>query len=394
MNNFNSLSSNQYTFASVNRNINLLNGDLYKNTFNGNFQSATQVEGAASSKLQIDCNRYLGNNTYDWSILSELLADQGECLLDATSPATNIFSPCTNNDNSNIWSITSFNYSSTPNFSPSCVSNSVIIENCQDNNNYENSCPQLVNVPCPQCITGLGQQLGFTPPGQKRNKIKGELVRRLAQEGNIALLLSYLHNDGTNEDKKIAIPTLVKQREYQEARDLLNELVLETYEDQQFKELFDVLITSGQESRSLKQLTTSEVQTIEEVAYTGTDVAVLAEAVLAERNHTKLIRFPQLADASGMSVQQTNNTTVMGEIKALNSFELYPNPSNGDIEVKIHAIGVSEMTIFDMLGKIIQQKVVLDDASVQQFKELCNGIYMLRVKYNDGTSESKSFIVK
>jgi hypothetical protein len=118
-----------------------------------------------------------------------------------------------------------------------------------------------------------------------------------------------------------------------------------------------------------------------------------AEAVLAERNQSKFIRFPQMDVANGMAVQQTN-TTFVSEIKALNSFELYPNPSNGDIEVKIHGTSASEMIVCDMLGKVIQQKSVLDAAPVQQFKNLSNGFYMMFVKYADGSVETKQFVVK
>lgn len=69
-NSFNTSGTNNYTFGAVTRDVNLMNGELYKNTFNGDFSSATQAEGSANDQLQIDCNRYLGNNEFDWTVLS------------------------------------------------------------------------------------------------------------------------------------------------------------------------------------------------------------------------------------------------------------------------------------------------------------------------------------
>jgi hypothetical protein len=293
-NTFNTSGTSAYTFGVVTRNVNLINGELYKNTFNGDFNSATQAEGTSNNQLQIDCNRYFGNNAYDWTVLSSNMADQGFCSETATDAATNIFSECITADERNVFSFANFGYSTNPDFSPNCYSSTTNILPCfvSSGTSFENACPQIVTDPCPQCIFALAQKLDFTPPGLERNKIKGELIRRLAQEGDVQQLVNVLTSEALSEDKKIVIPTRIKEKEFIEAREILENIERNTYENEKFVEFFDVLIKLGETERELSELTASELAVIEAVAYSTAEVAIHAEAVLAELTKTRYIRFP------------------------------------------------------------------------------------------------------
>jgi len=393
-NTLNTTGSNQYTFGLVSRNVNLINGELYKNTLNGDFNSATQAEGTTNNLLQINCNRYLGDNTFDWTVLSGSLADQGFCSEVAIDATTNIFNECVVADESNVFSLANFEYNSLIGFNPNCVSPTTFVNICTDaSGNYADACPQLVTSPCPSCVVALGQQLDFTPPGLERNKIKGELIRMLAQEGDMQQLLSVLTDEGFPEDKKIIIPTRVDRKEFVEARAVLNDLEINTLADQKFADLFDVLITIGETERELKDITPSELAVVQGIAISGTEVAVQAEAVLAELNKTRYIRFPQPLPSNSAIMVADTEPSMLQEQQELN-MTVYPNPSEGDVMIELQEARNATTYLIDAMGRIIHTIAFNDREVMYPLKGLANGIYTLSVYYTDGTQEIKRVLIK
>ncbi|MEX1191721.1 MAG: S8 family serine peptidase [Brumimicrobium sp.] len=393
-NTFNTSGTNDYTFGAVTRDVNLMNGELYKNTFNGDFSSATQAEGSANNQLQIDCNRYFGNNEFDWTVLSADLADQGECLPDPQAPATNVFNSCTAANESNIFSVANFDYSTQNQFKPDCNSTTVLIDICAISDSYENACPQLVTSPCPPCIVALGQQLDFTPPGLKRRKIKGELIRRLAQKGDVQQLVTVLTSEALPEDKKIIIPTRVKRKEFTEAREVMDSLEVNTFEDQKFVELFDVLITLGETERELEDLTPSEKSIIENVAYSSTEVSVQAEAVLAELNKSRYIRFPQGLPANTAMMMASDDSGTMAATKQPLQVSVYPNPSEGDVVIAFEEEQEALGYIVDATGRKVRTLAFNENDVHYEVTGLAHGFYTVFIHYSNGSSESKRLVIK
>jgi uncharacterized repeat protein (TIGR01451 family) len=149
-NTFNSAQSNPYTFGLLSRSTMLASGQVYKNNFSGRFFSATQAE-QENTQLQIKCNTYSGINNFDWTVTSGVLANQGECSIDPTTPAGNIFGICNDHDESQIWKnpiVPDFAYRTHPNRAPVCYTPTIFVEDCSVNANT-NSCPTIVSNPCP-----------------------------------------------------------------------------------------------------------------------------------------------------------------------------------------------------------------------------------------------------
>jgi hypothetical protein len=393
-NSFNTSGTNNYTFGAVTRDVNLMNGELYKNTFNGDFSSATQAEGSANNQLQIDCNRYLGNNDFDWTVLSADLADQGLCGPNAEDASTNIFNPCSTANESNIFSVANFDYSTQNQYKPDCNSTTVLLDICALNDSYNNACPQIVTSPCPSCLVALGQQLDFTPPGLKRRKIKGELIRRLAQKGDVQQLVTVLTSEALPEDKKIIIPTRIKRKEFTEAREVMDSLEVNTFEDQKFMELFDVLITLGETERELEDLTPSEKTIIENVAYSSTEVSVQAEAVLAELNKSRYIRFPQGLPTNTAMMTSSDEPEIITEEAQSLKVSIYPNPNQGDFVIEFEEAKDGVGYIVDPTGRKVKTLSFNDNELSYKVKGLAHGIYTVLIQSADGVVINKRILIK
>ncbi len=395
-NTLNTTGTNQYTFGIVNKNVNLIMGDLYKNTFNGSYNSATQAEGTSNSKLQIDCNRYNGSNTYDWSIISGSLAHQGECdAANSTLQVTNIFGQCLTSDESQIFSSANFNYSSDPGFAPICKSTTINNILCSPGGGFENLCPQYpgIALPCPSCVAGLQQDLNNTPPGLGRDKIKGELIRSLAQEGNVQDLVTILTSEALPEDMKIVIPTHIQRKEFSQARVLLNNLDQSNFENQKYFELFDVLTFIGETDRELDQIYGSEKLVIENIANSGTHVSTQAQAILAELSKSYYIRFPEMIPANSAMIISSNENTREAVID-LKSFTVYPNPGEGDVTIEFSELQQASGQLIDAMGRSIRTLHFDGNSSKYELNNIAQGIYTLAIQYVNGTLETQRVVIK
>jgi hypothetical protein len=305
-----------------------------------------------------------------------------------------MFNPCSAANESNIFSVANFDYSTYPSFAPVCYSGTVTIDSCAIPITYDVACPQIVTSPSPSCIVALGQQLDFTPPGLKRRKIKGELIRRLAQKGDVQQLVTVLTSEALSEDKKIIIPTRVKRKEFTEAREVMDSLEVITFEDQKFVELFDVLITLGETERELEDLTPAEKSSIENVAYSSTEVSVQAEAVLAELNQTRYIRFPQgLPSNTAMMIASDESETMTATIQPL-QVSVYPNPSEGDVVIAFEEAQEALGYIVDATGRKVRTLAFNENDVTYEVTGLAHGFYTVFIHYTDGSTESKRLVIK
>ena len=74
---------------------------------------------------------------------------------------------------------------------------------------------------------------------------------------------------------------------------------------------------------------------------------------------------------------------------------VYPNPSNGVLYVDINEIGQGEYTIYDMMGRRIQNSKMMLTSATYQLKTdyLKEGTYILEIIVN-GKKYNKTIVVK
>lgn len=399
-NNMNTLGTNDFTFGIVTRDADVVFSEVYKNDFNGDYRSASQVEANLFNydpqEVDINCNRYPGTNDYDWAIVSENapLIPQGDCFV---GPQRNIFGLCATLDWSQIYSqYTTFLYSSESIAMPDCINPNVLTDLCNPSGqSFEDVCPLKpgIVVPCPSCVVALGQQLDFLPPGLERKKVKGEYVRLLAQDGNVQDLIDFLVNEGDTKDRKVLIPTHLQRKEFTEARNELNLLDQTTYENQKFYDLFDVLTFIGEDGRELDSITVAEKLVIETVANTNTQVSIQAQAVLAELEHGAYIRFPEqiIPTPSALMLNNSNNEI---ETNKSTNVSVYPNPSEGDVVVEFEKARMCNGELLDATGRLVRSFEMDGNQRFHELTSLSHGLYMLVIHYLDGNVETKRVLIE
>ena len=90
-------------------------------------------------------------------------------------------------------------------------------------------------------------------------------------------------------------------------------------------------------------------------------------------------------------------TGLLNEVSLENSFEIYPNPSNGNFTVDTHMLKYDNISIsvYDLLGSKIQKfENIKSFPFKMDLNELSNGIYYFKINSGDKTITQKVIIAK
>ncbi|MEX1003118.1 MAG: T9SS type A sorting domain-containing protein [Crocinitomicaceae bacterium] len=395
-NTMNTVGTNAYTFGVIGSDVTLTMGEIYKNNFNGSYQSGTQAEGDVNDQLQIDCNTYNGTNTYDWTVLTPTLADQGVCGTNGEEAVTNQFGTCVTADESQIFSISSFFYNTTNFANPVCYSTpEVNLISCGFSpSNLSQVCPQHPDISCPNCI-GNSSMIVNTPPGLKRDRLKGQYVRALAQAGDFETLHTFLQDEGENDDRRIMISTYVQEGKFTEARIELNNFNPSGQSENDFYDLFDVLVGIGESGRILDQVSPIEKQVIADIANGTTEVRIVAQAVLSEIDEIQVVRFPQQVPQNHAPVWMNNDdTTTPIEGNSQPSFNLYPNPTMGQVNLEIDSAQPVFVQLYDETGRLITNSNVNSGTNTLDYSWVERGVYFVVINFSETSIETVRLIIE
>jgi hypothetical protein len=86
------------------------------------------------------------------------------------------------------------------------------------------------------------------------------------------------------------------------------------------------------------------------------------------------------------------------EINVILKTTLYPNPNDGNYTLKIQDIKQKdnvEITIFDITGKVVfeEKKTLNENNEIKLKSDLQNGMYLIKVKLEDGTTDVHRLII-
>ncbi|MGV3632205.1 MAG: T9SS type A sorting domain-containing protein [Bacteroidota bacterium] len=401
-NNFIAWPSNDfsYTYGNISRNISLTLGEVYKNQYQGRFNVATQAE-QKNTLLSMKCNKYVDDSNFDWAVTSGILATQGTFSTTVTTlPAGNEFATCNTSDASQIFKATSvptFIYNTHSNIIPICYSGGVTITDCQMPKTGA-SCPAQADLPSGFVLHGNGNANG---PGNgngsnnglsnaEYNRLKAKKIRQDLRDGNLNGVLGLIVNSTDQSDLKLLVPTYLALGDCVKARQKLNQIDRTNTEGNEFYQLHDVLVNACASGRKLKELNTQEITQIENMEHnSNTRVKNNAEAVLAYKNEKQYLRFAEgLASSSAIGQDQ-----VINEInQKQSSFEIYPNPSEGEIKLQMQAGFFGNITICDILGRVYVNENLEENNSF--LAELEAGHYIVRFTDLNGKTESKQLFIK
>ncbi|WP_369048477.1 reprolysin-like metallopeptidase [Tenacibaculum sp. UWU-22] len=129
------------------------------------------------------------------------------------------------------------------------------------------------------------------------------------------------------------------------------------------------------------------------IEYTNTQTSNLAGEGACDSDHTS-----EWGETEDYTLNIENNTTNVENFN-FNSFNLYPNPSNGTFNLTFEVVNTDKVSIllFDLMGRLVEEKQYLDTSSVfsekLNYSKIASGLYFLKIK-NGGKQIIKKVIVK
>jgi hypothetical protein len=412
-NNINSNGFGPKSYGLVNENTSISETDFYKNRIYGDYEVACHVSGSDNSYLQIQCNRFNGENASDLQVNQDL-ANQGSCI-DPITGANNVFSPC-NLNGLQINSGAIFEYNTNGDFggdifvpSSSCTSPDVTVNPCGIGRSYDLLCPTLGTNPCIGCdVSGLTGIVNLILISENNSKTFSTIARELIQNDSLELLMNVIQELGIDRYNMLIVPTLVHYGEIENARLVLASMNSASFAD--FYNLFDIVIACGEDYGNpflFDSLSIGDQNTI---------VALSNISEVKEYANNYLLRVNSEVYTRSIEPNNLRPNRTMNKIaqKETNKLSVYPIPSEGTVTISLDPSAnqqsdllvtdvsnsneleselISELYILDMQGRIIKVYTSIRERSVT-INDLSPGIYTVQVLLNNKETRSSRIIVQ
>lgn len=395
-NRFHSLGNSPYTFGYINDQSEIIQTDLYKNTFAGDFEAATQIMGDDNSQIQIDCNQYQGDNAHDWVNLSPNLAEQGFCdILSGDNTVNNLFASCNpTTNNEQIFTNQDFTYNTRLSFAPdpNCIINSsaqVTVVTCGSSTSLNEVCPSLLENDCIGCeMIAIDVLVNDVLSSFNRHEVLRRNITMLVARDSVEKALDLINNTNSR-GSEISIATFLVLGEYDLAKQLVNSSSASSSEMEFYEWMADIGLQYGTvfnlDSLSNQDLVNLQLYTSES-GRTG-------ELALNFWNRANRNNRERLLPPSPSSYQTTTHQNAITEVN------VFPNPSlvNGSIRLTFtentSQSSFQKISIFDLAGKQIETNIKMEGQSVS-VDGLGSGVYLLSIELNNGEQAFKKVIVE
>ena len=93
------------------------------------------------------------------------------------------------------------------------------------------------------------------------------------------------------------------------------------------------------------------------------------------------------------SCETTTLSCTVGINELDNSFNIYPNPSNGVINIQSSNI-IKTINIYNMIGNLVMVKNIANNQTTINVENLTNGVYFMELNLNNGSILNSKFIKK
>jgi hypothetical protein len=86
-------------------------------------------------------------------------------------------------------------------------------------------------------------------------------------------------------------------------------------------------------------------------------------------------------------------TPSTGMVEKVNSYSLYPNPSNGIVTIK-SVDKIKTLKVYNMIGNLVMIKNISNTQSILNIEHLTNGVYFMELNLDNGSLINSKFIKK
>ena len=111
-------------------------------------------------------------------------------------------------------------------------------------------------------------------------------------------------------------------------------------------------------------------------------ITLISLNLFSQEKHSAILKINQLKPCTGLSISNS---------LGLNSFLVYPLPSDGKINVQ-HEEKIQEIQIFDLTGKRIFIQKFNSNSVNLELSDIPNGIYIIYIKTETQTQKQKIII--
>ncbi len=367
--------TSDYTYGLISRNSVLTGSRHYRNRFTGNFYAATQLE-ANNGGLQLQCNTYNGENTYDWAITSGSIGNQGTCGASVLG-ANNYFNDCIPGSDSQIFAAANvplFYYRTSSLNQPTCVSTNVVSVTCPYVASYESDCQPILDNPCANCgetsLTEMIEEYRDSKDNTRRSILKTFIIRSCVKNGDLNAITEFLEPSSKLEDLELIIPTYIRLARYDDALRKIH-FAEQLYPKAELQPYF-ILANLYKQGLPLSELSTDARMTLKELATGGN---VTAQAILTEYDQNDMLRFAEMIPESEKKLSGNG-------MQESSEFSVYPNPSEGSIFVRFGFQAGQEIRIDDMTGRTQHFEKISKTMPLLQIENLPSGVYLVNILEN------------
>ncbi len=96
-----------------------------------------------------------------------------------------------------------------------------------------------------------------------------------------------------------------------------------------------------------------------------------------------------ISDTYNHRIRKITGNLATANFQLENQVSVYPNPTSSLINLELDAVIAIKITIFDMNGRALQSKNILDNKNTIDISNLANGIYLMQITTSKGTIYKK-----
>lgn len=377
--------------------------------------------------LQIKCNTFdqiAWNNimAFDGYGNASIAEDQGFCQADPSKP--DYFSaPAGNviNDGSciaysdHILAIYSFgidyNHHSGSSYTPICFNSDVSANDCLVAHDETASCPQHdngLNGEDPDSEDGKVDNITYFNDELQNAGGDQDYEFYLQTEVDLGIrelvlyylannleddAITYLENDNSEYAQGLLVPLYIRQEEYTDAQNMLNNYPQSTEEQQAFVDLYQWIIDIKSTGREYSEMTASEESDIRGVANSGTSYSVNAKSILLLTKGEDIpVTYEFYTGGSGSRFAGTET------VRDVN-LKVYPNPASGKLSIEYdipESYGLATLAIYSAMGHLLSESSVQTGEPLTirySTEDLPSGMYFFTLASRDKILSYRKIVI-
>ncbi len=265
---------------------------------------------------------------------------------------------------------------------PDCSStNGIDIQECEgaDILNQEEICPvgnsgsggigkAMVNSSSP---TGIATELNNGNYDETEKTLLTTAVYKIYEEAEQESdAIVFLEAMDTKHSNSVLMKKYLHKGLFLEAQNKLNTLHGGSVYDASYLQFYQLLIDVKVSGRKYTELTTTELQTVENIAQANTYGSVYAESLLAMLNQTTIDRVPHKEST------QSNKSTAVNELNAM--VQIYPNPMNNTVTIE-SAVESAKLNVYNITGQFMEQRDLVEGKNDLEMN-FPNGTYFFQIQ--------------